>query len=119
VRFTELRRFRLTGAVTQKLNFSERAVIMSSGPELHLQGGEFKALIKSAAPSAIRTRAEADVTIFTMCSGGLIGWWMDARARPRDSVCRARLCYIRCASSESTRSELRFATPKFGNGGKI
>jgi transcriptional regulator of acetoin/glycerol metabolism len=55
---------------------------MSSGPELHLQSGEFTALIKSAAPSAIRTRAEADVTIFSMCSSGLIGWWMDARARP-------------------------------------
>jgi hypothetical protein len=92
---------------------------MSSGPELHLQGGELTALIKSAAPSAIRTRAEADVTIFSMCSSGLNRWWMDARARPRDSVCRAQLCYIRCARSESTRSELRFATLKFGNEGKI
>jgi DNA-binding NtrC family response regulator len=80
------------GNIRELQNFLERAVIMSSCPELHLQGGEFKALIKSAAPSAIRTRAEADVTIFSMCSGGLIGWWMDTRARPRNSVCRARLC---------------------------
>jgi hypothetical protein len=61
---------------------------MSSGPELHLQGGEFTALIKSAALSAIRTCAEADVTIFSMCSSGLIGWWMEASAR-RATRCAA------------------------------
>ena len=41
-------------------NLIERALIMSSGPNLHLPLGGVKRMIKSAGPTAIRTLAEAE-----------------------------------------------------------
>jgi len=48
------------GNIRELQNFIERAMIMCSGPDLRLPPGEFKHLVKSNAPSAIRTLADAE-----------------------------------------------------------
>jgi formate hydrogenlyase transcriptional activator len=48
------------GNIRELQNLIERAVIMSSGPDLHLPSGDLKHTIKSDQPTAVRTLAEAD-----------------------------------------------------------
>ncbi|MGD1094899.1 MAG: helix-turn-helix domain-containing protein, partial [Bryobacteraceae bacterium] len=48
------------GNVRELQNFIERAMIMCSGPELRLPPDELKHLVKTNAPSAIRSLADAE-----------------------------------------------------------
>jgi formate hydrogenlyase transcriptional activator len=48
------------GNIRELQNFIERAMILSSGPELRLPPGEFKHLAKRDTPSAVRTLADAE-----------------------------------------------------------
>jgi DNA-binding NtrC family response regulator len=62
------------GNVRELQNLLERAVIMSSGPELHVPSGDLEAMIKSAASSQFLHSPKQSVTIFSRCSGILTGW---------------------------------------------
>ena len=48
------------GNIRELQNIIERAVVMSSGPELQIPFGELRHLVKSDTPSANRTLAEAE-----------------------------------------------------------
>jgi formate hydrogenlyase transcriptional activator len=55
-----LKRHRWPGNIRELQNFIERAVIMSSGPHLHLPPGELNRTTRSDTPTSIRTLAEAE-----------------------------------------------------------
>ena len=82
------------GNIRELQNFIERAVIMSSGPDLRLPFGELKHLIKSDTPSAIRSLAEAerDHIVETLRQ---VGWVVGGRdgAAARLGVARTTLLY--------------------------
>ena len=48
------------GNIRELQNFIERAVILSSGPDLHLPIGELNHMVKRDTPSAVRTLADAE-----------------------------------------------------------
>jgi formate hydrogenlyase transcriptional activator len=55
-----LKRHHWPGNIRELQNFIERAVIMSSGPDLHIPSEEPKRMIESDEPTAIRTLAETE-----------------------------------------------------------
>jgi formate hydrogenlyase transcriptional activator len=82
------------GNIRELQNIVERAVIMSPGPDLRLPMGEFKHVIKTDTPSAVRTlaAAERDHIVEALRQ---VGWVVGGRdgAAARLGVARTTLLY--------------------------
>jgi len=80
-----LKRHHWPGNIRELQNFIERAVIMSSGPDLRLPPGELNRTTGSKTPPAIRTLAEAErdhiLTVLRQVRGGVVGGRNGAAAR--------------------------------------
>ena len=82
------------GNVRELQNFLERALIMCSGPHLHLPPGELKQMVKSDTPAAIRTLADAErhhILHVLQQAGWVVGGREGAAARL--GVARTTLLY--------------------------
>jgi formate hydrogenlyase transcriptional activator len=82
------------GNIRELQNIVERAVIMSSGPELHLPFGEFKHVIKNDTAAAVRTLASAERDHIVEALRQ-VGWVVGGRdgAAARLGVARTTLLY--------------------------
>jgi formate hydrogenlyase transcriptional activator len=72
------------GNIRELQNVIERAVIMSSGPDLHVPPGQFNRMIASDTPKAIRTLADAErdhIVKVLRQAGGVVGGRDGAAAR--------------------------------------
>jgi formate hydrogenlyase transcriptional activator len=89
-----LRQHDWLGNIRELQNFIERAVIMSSGPDLHVAPGEFKRISKSDAPTPICTLAEAERRHILEVLRQ-VGWVVGGRngAAARLGVARTTLIY--------------------------
>ncbi|MGD0302156.1 MAG: sigma 54-interacting transcriptional regulator [Bryobacteraceae bacterium] len=79
-----LKRHDWPGNIRELQHFIQRAVIMSSGPELHLPSGELKRAIKSGQPTAIRTLAQTErdhIVDVLRQANGVVGGRNGAAAR--------------------------------------
>jgi formate hydrogenlyase transcriptional activator len=96
-----LKRHHWPGNIRELQNFIERAVIMSSGPNLHLPSEELKRMIKRDQPTAIRTLAETErdhILEVLQLVRGVVG---GGTAPPPCLVCLAQPCSLGCVNSES------------------
>jgi formate hydrogenlyase transcriptional activator len=89
-----LRQYDWPGNIRELQNFIERAVVMSSGPDLRLPFGQLKNLVKTGTPSAIRTLADAErdhILNALHQTGGVVGG--RAGAAVRLGLARTTLLY--------------------------
>jgi DNA-binding NtrC family response regulator len=71
-----LRRYDWPGNIRELQNFIERAVVMSSGPDLRLPFGQLKNLVQTGTPSTTRTLADAErdhILNALQQTGGVVG----------------------------------------------